>query len=56
MTYNSSTENEEHNIPSQILKTVFLLHASVIDLTPICVVSSKFIGSADPQPLLNFSG
>ena len=27
---NSLTENEEHNIPSQILKTIFGLHASVI--------------------------
>ena len=24
------TENEEHDIPSQILKTIFGLHASVI--------------------------
>ena len=30
MTSNSSTENEEHDIPSQILKTIFGLHASVI--------------------------
>ena len=30
MTSNSLTENEEHNIPSQILKTIFGLHASVI--------------------------
>ena len=30
MTYDSSTENEEHNIPSQILKTIFGLRASVI--------------------------
>ena len=27
---NSLTENEEHDIPSQILKTIFGLHASVI--------------------------
>ena len=26
MTYNSLTENEEHNIPSQILMTIFGLH------------------------------
>ena len=26
----SLTENEEHDIPSQILKTMFGLHASVI--------------------------
>ena len=28
MTSNSLTENEEHDIPSQILKTIFGLHAS----------------------------
>ena len=31
MTSNSLTENEEHGIPSQILKSVFGLHASVLD-------------------------
>ena len=30
MASNSLTENEEHDIPSQILKTIFGLHASVI--------------------------
>ena len=30
MTSNSLTENGEHGIPSQILKTIFGLHASVI--------------------------
>ena len=30
MTSNSLTENEEHDIPSHILKTIFGLHASVI--------------------------
>ena len=30
MTSNSWTENEEHDIPSQTLKTIFGLHASVI--------------------------
>ena len=30
MTTNSLTENEEHDIPLQILKTIFGLHASVI--------------------------
>ena len=30
MTSNSLTENEEHDIPSQILKTIFGLHVSVI--------------------------
>ena len=32
MTSNSLAENEEHDIPSQILKTIFGLHASVIFL------------------------
>ena len=37
MTFNSLTENEEHGISSQILKTIFGLHASVIFLDPnIC--------------------
>ena len=30
MTTNSLTENEEHDIPSQILKAIFGLHVSVI--------------------------
>ena len=30
MTSNSLTDNEEHDIPSQFLKTIFGLHASVI--------------------------
>ena len=30
MTSNSLTENEEHDIPSQILKTIFGLYASDI--------------------------
>ena len=30
MTSNSLTENEEHAIPSQILKPIFGLHASVV--------------------------
>ena len=34
MTSNSLTENEEYDIPSQILKTIFGLHASVIFLDP----------------------
>ena len=40
MASNSLTENEEHDIPSQILKTNFGLHASV--------VSGTFVGSSDP--------
>ena len=34
MTFNTLTENKEHDIPSQILKTVFVLRASVIFLNP----------------------
>ena len=34
MTSNSLTENKEQDIPSQILKTIFGLHASVIFLDP----------------------
>ena len=30
MTSNSLTENEEHDIPSHILKTIFGLRASII--------------------------
>ena len=30
MTFNSLTENEEHDIPSQNVKTIFGLHASGI--------------------------
>ena len=30
MTSNSSTENEEHDIPSHIFKTIVGLHASII--------------------------
>ena len=30
MTSNSLTDNEEHHIQSQILKTIYGLHASVI--------------------------
>ena len=45
MTSNSLTENEEHDIPPQILKNIFGLHASVIFQTPICVISNPFVGS-----------
>ena len=34
MTCDSLTENEEHDMPSQILKTIFGLHASVIFSNP----------------------
>ena len=49
MTSNSLTENEEHDIPSQILKNIFYLHASVIFKTQICVISSSFEGSSVPR-------
>ena len=45
MTSNSFTENEEHDIPSHILKTIFGLRASVIFETQICVVSSTLVSS-----------
>ena len=48
MASNFLTENEEHSIPSQILKTIFGLHASVIFYTQICVISCTFEGSFDP--------
>ena len=35
MTSNSLTENEEHGIPSETLKTIFGLNASVVFLDPI---------------------
>ena len=50
MTSNSLTANEEHDIPSHILKTIFGLHASVIFYTQIYVVSSTFVGPCDPRP------
>ena len=56
MTSNSLTENKEHGIPSQILKTIFGLHASVIFYTSICVVSYTFEGSSDPPLIRNSSG
>ena len=49
MTFNSLTKNEEYNISWQILKTIFGLHTPVIFQTPICVVSSTFVGSSDPK-------
>ena len=49
MTSNSITENEEKDIPSDILQTIFGLHASVIFQTQICVISSSFEGSYDPR-------
>ena len=48
MTSNSLAENEEHDIPSQILKTIFGLHASVI-FYPICVISNPFVDSWNPK-------
>ena len=56
MASNSLTENEEHDILSQILKTIFGLHASVIFLHPLCVVSNTFVGSSDPSLILDSSG
>ena len=55
MTSNSLTENEEHGIPSQTLKTIFGLNVSVIFYTQICVVSSTFEGCSDPPLMPNSS-
>ena len=49
MTLNSLTENEEQDIPSHILKTIFGLHASVVFKPQICMVSNSFEGSYDPR-------
>ena len=49
MTSNSLTQNEKHDIPSQILKTIFGLHASAIFQTTVCVVSRSIVGSYDPK-------
>ena len=49
MTSNSLTEKEERDITSQILKIIFLLHASVIFQTPICVISNTFVVSWDSK-------
>ena len=49
MTLYSLTENEEHDIPLQILKTIFGLHDSVTFYIPICVVSNTFVGSCNPK-------
>ena len=54
MTFNSFTENEEHDIPSQILKTIFGLRASVI-FKPQHVISNTFVGSWDPRPQWSIS-
>ena len=49
MTSNSLTENEEHDIPSQISKNIFGLRASVVFKPPISVISNTFLGSWDPK-------
>ena len=49
MASNSLTEDEGHDIPSQIFKNIFGWHASVIFQTSICVVSNLFVGSFDPR-------
>ena len=54
MTFNSSTANEKHGIPSQILKSIFGLRASVI--FKMCMVSGTFVGSSDPPLIPNCSG
>ena len=36
MTFNSLTENVEHDIPSQILKNILVFYVSVIFRTNMC--------------------
>ena len=50
MTSNSLTENEEHDIPSQILKTIFGLHASVIFRPTYVWFPSHLKGHMIPDP------
>ena len=49
MTSNSLTENEEHNIPPQILKTLFGLHALVIFNNMGDFYSNTIAGSWDRE-------
>ena len=49
MTSNSLTENEEHDIPSQFLKTIFGLHASVIFLPKYVWFSEHLYGHVIPN-------
>ena len=50
MTSNSLTENEEHDIPSQILKTIFGLHASVIFIPKYVWFPVHLKGPMIPDP------
>ena len=52
MTSNSLTENEEHDIPSQIVETIFGLHASVIFKLQYVWFLTHFWGPKIP----NYSG
>ena len=49
-TSNSLTENEEHDIPSHILKTIFGLHASVIFETQYVWFPVHLKGTVIPDP------
>ena len=49
MTSNSLTWNEEHDIPSQILKTIFGLHASVIFKPQYVWFQTHLYGSEIPN-------
>ena len=48
ITSNSLTENEEHDSPSQILKTILDCMPQLF-LDPKSMVSSSFVGSSDPK-------
>ena len=50
MTSNSLTENEEQDIPSHILKTIFGLHASVILRPKYVWFSVHLKGAVIPDP------
>ena len=55
MTSNSLTGNEEHDIPSQILQTIFNCMPQLF-LYPNMSISSTFVGYFDPPLILNSSG
>ena len=49
MTFDSLTENEVHDIPSQILKNIFRLHASVIFLPQYVWFLTHLYGPVIPK-------
>ena len=55
MTSNPLTQNEEHDIPAQTLKTLLNSMPQLFFQTPICVVSFTFICCFDPKLLWSIS-